>query len=304
MAGGAHRGQARSLKRDLLCLRSLSAGEVEAILERALRMKRGEPTGAPLRGRAVGLLFEAPSTRTRVSFEVAARQLGAHPLYMRPEELQLARGETLADTARTLSGYLDALVVRTLSQERLEELARHASIPVINGLTDRYHPCQILADLLTIAELRGGWRGVRVAYLGDGNNVANSWIEAARLLPIELRLACPPGHEPLRALLDGAPGVLLTHDPEEAVRGAEVVYTDVWQGMGRGPVDPARFAPFQVNSRLLALAHPRAVVMHCLPARRGQEIAAEVLEGPRCVAFQQAENRLHAQKALLEYLLG
>lgn len=300
------------MKRDFLTIWDLSAAELDRVLKRAVRLKAGDDRSAcPLIGRSIGLLFEKPSTRTRVSFEAGIYQLGAQAVVMHTNELQMGRGETIADTARTLSRYLSAIVVRTSGHQRIEEFAYHASIPVVNGLSDRHHPCQVLADMLTVLERKGRLRDVRVAYIGDGNNVANSLIEAAVRMEMELVLACPEGYEPHPDVLDrireGSAGrVILLRDPREAAGRADVVYTDVWVSMGQEKEAEERkrkFRPYQINEALLSCARPDAIVLHCLPAHRGEEITDAVIDGPQSAVFDQAENRLHAQKALLEFLL-
>jgi len=300
-------------KRDFLRVTDLSRSELLALLERAAEWKIiGAKGPKPLAGRALGLVFEKASTRTRVSFAVACYQLGAYEMMLSPRDMQLGRGEPIRDTARVLSRYLDALVVRTFEHAKLEEMARHAAVPVVNALTDTSHPCQLLADLLTVAERFGQDRLARgevtVGWVGDGNNVANSWLEAAAVLGFPLRLACPAGYEPPAELLRRAGNrVRLARDPADAVRGAQVVNTDVWASMGQEGETDARRAAFRgytLDRKLLALADPRAIVLHCLPAHRGEEIEEEVLEGPQSAVFDEAENRLHAQKALLEFLLA
>ncbi|HYQ80725.1 MAG TPA: ornithine carbamoyltransferase [Anaeromyxobacteraceae bacterium] len=300
-------------KRDFLRLTDLSRGEVLALLERAAEWKLlGRSGPRPLQGMMVGLVFEKASTRTRVSFEVAAWQLGGGAMMLAARDTQLGRGEPIKDTARVLARYLDALVVRTFEHEKIEEMARHADIPVVNALTDSSHPCQVLADLLTISERFGhdtvARGGVEVAWVGDGNNMANSWLEACAVLGFGLRLACPPGYDPDPRLLARAGAkARLVRSPREAVAGASVVNTDVWASMGQEAEAEQRRRAFQgylVDRALLAAAAPGAIVLHCLPAHRGEEIAEEVLEGPQSAVFDQAENRLHAQKALLELLLA
>ena len=300
-------------KRDFLRLTDVTREELLALLERAAEWKLlGKGGPRPLEGMTIGLVFEKASTRTRVSFQVGAFQLGSESLMLSPRDMQLGRGEPIKDTARVLSRYLDALVVRTFEHAKIEEMALHATVPVVNALTDASHPCQLLADLLTIAERFGAdalhRADFEVAWVGDGNNMANSWLEAASLLGFGLRLACPEGYDPDPALLArAAPRARLVRQPPEAVRGAQVVNTDVWASMGQeGEAEERkrRFAGFIVNRALLALADPRAVVLHCLPAHRGEEIAEDVLEGPQSAVFDEAENRLHAQKALLELLLA
>jgi len=300
-------------KRDFLRLTDLDRGEVLALLERAAEWKLlGRNGPRPLQGMTLGLLFEKASTRTRVSFAVACHQLGAFEVTLTPQDTQLGRGEPIKDTARVLARYLDGLVVRTFAHAKLEEMARNADIPVVNALTDASHPCQLLADLLTVAERLGHdqlARGaVSVAWVGDGNNMANSWLEAAAVLGFELRLACPAGYDPDPELLARASGrARLTRSPREAVAGAQVVTTDVWASMGKeaeAEERRLRFQGFQLDRRLLSAADPRAIVLHCMPAHRGEEIAEDVLEGPQSAVLDEAENRLHAQKALLEFLLA
>jgi ornithine carbamoyltransferase len=301
------------MTRHLLTILDLSREEIERLLTRARELKtlhhRGQnPT--PLTGKTVAMIFDKPSTRTRVSFEAGIAQLGGSSIYLAPGQTQMSRNEPVADTARVLSRYVDGVVVRTFAQETVAELARHATIPVVNGLTDTHHPCQVLSDLMTMEERFGNLTGLKVAWVGDGNNMANSWITAAMHLDFALYLACPPGYEPDAALLAQAKQqgarVFLGQDPEVAVAGAQVINTDVWASMGQEDETAARqavFKPFQVNSRLMKNA-PEAIVLHCLPAHRGEEITAEVLDGPQSAVWDQAENRLHFQKALLEWLLG
>ncbi len=296
----------------------LSAEETSALLDRALALKRacaGGATRPVLPGKTAALVFQKPSLRTRVSFEIAMLQLGGHALYLSPHEIQLGQREGVADAARVLSRYVDVLVARVFLHEDIQHLARHATVPVINALSEREHPCQILADLLTLREHRGSLRGLTLAYVGDGNNVASSLALAAPRLGMTVRLACPDGYEPPPEVLDAAGAdaasqgvsVELFRDPRAAVRGADAVYTDAWYSMGQEDEAEIRqplFRPYQVNASLLAQARPGALVMHCLPAHRGQEITDEVLDGPGSVVFDQAENRLHVQKALLLHLLG
>jgi len=276
--------------------------------------RRGVPHQR-LIGKTLGLLFEKPSTRTRVSFEAGINQLGGQSLFLSAAEIQLSRGESVADTAHVLSRYLDGLVIRTYDQATVEEWAREATIPVINGLTDLCHPCQALSDLLTIKEKKGALAGLKIAYVGDGNNVANSLIECAAKMGLAISLGCPTGYEPDQRVVDQArveadktgADIALTKDPQVAVKDADVVYTDVWVSMGQEQEQSRRvktLAPYQVNERLLKSAKPDAIVMHCLPAHRGQEIATGVLDGPQSVVMDQAENRLHMQKAILVELLG
>jgi ornithine carbamoyltransferase len=297
-------------KRDFLTLADVPAADWPALWRRAGELKAGRARPdrpRPLAGKSVALVFEKASTRTRVSFEVGVFELGGHAVVLSSQGSQIARGEPIEDTARVLSGYCQAIVLRTFGQDRVEALARHASVPVINGLSDQHHPCQIAADLFTVLERFGTLEGLRFAWIGDGNNMANSWIEAATLFGLELALACPDGYRPDPALLAAAPGrVTLTTDPREAARGAHVVSTDVWASMGQEEEAAARrraFAGYCVDDRLLELAASDAIVLHCLPAHRGEEITGEVLDGPRSLAWPQAENRLHVQKALLERLV-
>jgi ornithine carbamoyltransferase len=302
-----------SQKRDFLRLTDLDRSELLDLIERAAEWKLlGKAGPRALEGQTLGLVFEKASTRTRVSFEVAAYQLGAHALMLSPRDTQLGRGEPIRDTARVLARYVDCLVVRTFEHSKLEEMAHFASVPVVNALTDSSHPCQLLADLLTITERFGADAlvkpGLAVAWIGDGNNMANSWLEACVLLGFELRLACPDGYDPDPALLARAGArARVVRTPAEAAAGAHVVTTDVWASMGQeaeAEERKRRFAGFIVDEALMAKARPNAIVLHCLPAHRGEEIAERVLEGPQSAVFDEAENRLHAQKALLELLLA
>jgi ornithine carbamoyltransferase len=303
------------MKRDLLTIADLSREEIVTLLARARELKALHQRGVehtPLTGKILALIFDKPSTRTRVSFEAGMAQLGGSSIYLAPGQTQMARNEPIPDTARVLSRYVDGVVVRTFAQETVEELARHAAIPIINGLTDAHHPCQVLSDLMTMEERFGKVSGLKVAWVGDGNNMANSWITAAMHLDFCLYLACPPGYEPDAALLAQAKKqagrcINLGHDPQAAVKDVHVINTDVWASMGQEDEAAARrevFRPYQVNGELLKLALPEAIVLHCLPAHREEEITAEVLEGPQSAVWDQAENRLHFQKALLEWLLG
>jgi ornithine carbamoyltransferase len=300
-------------KRDFLRITDLDRSELLELVERAAEWKLlGKGGPKPLDGMTVGLVFEKASTRTRVSFHVAASQLGGDSIMLSPRDTQLGRGEPIKDTARVLSRYLDCLVVRTFEHDKVEEMAHWAGVPVVNALTDASHPCQVLADLLTMAERFGAdaltHGALRVAWVGDGNNMANSWLEACALLGFELRLACPEGYDPDPALLARAGAhAKVVRTPREAVDGAHVVNTDVWASMGQEAEAEQRrsaFAGYLVDEALLAAARPEAVVLHCLPAHRGEEISDAVMEGPRSAVFDQAENRLHAQKALLELLLA
>ena len=300
-------------KKSFLSFEDLSRSEIDALLKRSMvlkeRWKQGL-TDSPFSGKALGLVFDKPSTRTRVSFEVAMAHLGGYAIYLDPGTTQIKRGEPIADSARVLSRYLDGIVIRTFDQADVEEWARWSSVPVINGLTDLLHPCQVFCDLLTIVEKRGGTKGLKIAYIGDGNNMANTWIQACSLLDLRLSLACPKGYEPNAQILAQAARnrirVELVLDPRQAAQGSDVVYTDVWASMGQEKERKERmrrFRDYQVNAQVLRLAKKEALVMHCLPAHAGEEISAEVLEGPQSVVFDQAENRLHGQKAILEWLL-
>lgn len=301
------------IKRDFLTLWDLSTEEIKSLLERSIELKSGKDKNkCPLIGKSIGLLFEKPSTRTRVSFEVGIYQLGGQSIYINPKETQLGRGETIPDTARTLSKYLDAIVIRTFSHNTLVEFASNSSISVINGLTDLHHPCQSLADLMTILEKKGRLEGVRLAYVGASNNVTNSLLEAASRMGVNFTIASPEGCEPdidvfKKAKKFAKSEILLVRKPEEAVDNADVVYTDVWISMGQekdAEEKKKKLRDYQLNSKLLSYAKKDAIVLHCLPAQRGEEITADVIDGPQSVVFDQAENRLHTQKALLEFLLA
>ena len=299
-------------KRDFLAIADLSREELGRLLELAGRMKRGAYRETPLAGRTLAMIFAKSSTRTRVSFEVGTYQLGGQALFLSSRDIQIGRGEPTADTARVLSRYVDGIMIRTFAHSEVEELARCATVPVINGLTDLLHPCQVLADLLTVQEAFGGWEGKRVAWIGDGNNMANSWIEAAGLLGFELRLSCPDGFKPDRAILERAqsrPGtcIVVSENPEEAAAGAHVVNTDVWASMGQEDEAEARrkaFKRYTVNAALMKRADQGAIFLHCLPAHRGEEVTGDVIDGPQSRVWDEAENRLHVQKALLAVLLG
>jgi ornithine carbamoyltransferase len=296
--------------RDFLAIPDLSRPELDGLLGLAERMRTGEYTARPLAGKSLAMIFMKSSTRTRVSFEVGAWQLGGHALFLTPRDVQLGRGEPVADTARVLSRYVDGIMIRTFAHAEVEELARHATVPVINGLTDFLHPCQVLADLLTVVQRLGTYEGKKVAWIGDGNNMANSWINAAYRLGFELALACPEGYDPDAALLErarGATRVTLTRDPAEAAEGAHVVNTDVWASMGQEEEQAQRaraFARFQVDESLMRRASGDAVFLHCLPAHRGEEVTAEVIDGPQSAVWDEAENRLHVQKAVMAALMG
>ncbi len=303
------------MKNHLLALKDFSKQQLQSLIVRAMRLKNESREGTchrQLSGRTICLLFEKPSTRTRVSFESAMYSMGGQVIFMSTRETQLGRGEPLKDTARVLARYVDGIVVRTFGQEVVEELARYSDVPVINALTDLYHPCQILSDIMTVIEQKGAPENLKIVWLGDGNNMANSWIEAASVLGFPLTLACPEGYEPDAAVLEAARAragqpITLLRDPGEAVRDADVINVDVWASMGQEDEQEERlriFRPYQLNSELLAQAAPDAVVLHCLPAHRGEEITEEVLEGKQCVAFDQAENKMHIHKAILDTLIN
>jgi ornithine carbamoyltransferase len=296
--------------RHFLAIPDFTPPELLALFDLAARMKRQDYRDKPLAGKTLGMIFAKSSTRTRVSFEVGTFQLGGHALFLSSRDIQLGRGEPIRDTARVLSRYLDGIMIRTFDHADAEELARYASIPVINGLTDLLHPCQVLADLLTVRESLGGWDGKIVAWVGDGNNMANSWINAAGSLGFELRLACPEGYRPNAEILarnQAKTKIALTADPREAARGAHVVTTDVWASMGQEEEQAVRaraFRGYVVDGSLMRLADPSAIFLHCLPAHRGEEVSEEVLEGPQSRVWDEAENRLHVQKALMATLMG
>jgi ornithine carbamoyltransferase len=296
--------------RHFLAIPDFSKPELISLFDLATRMKQGSYREKPLLGKTLGVIFAKASTRTRVSFEVGAFQLGGHALFLSARDIQLGRGEPIRDTARVLSRYLDGIMIRTYDHADVEELARYASIPVINGLTDLLHPCQVLADLLTVREALGGWDGKVMAWIGDGNNMANSWINAAGTLGFELRLACPKGYEPNPEILkrnSSRTRITLTADPKEAARGAHVINTDVWASMGQEEEQEKRVRAFQgymVDAGLMSSAAPGAIFLHCLPAHRGEEVAEEVIEGKQSRVWDQAENRLHVQKAVMAVLMG
>jgi ornithine carbamoyltransferase len=286
-------------------------GMIDASRTMKERLKRdGQPGKAPLKGKTLAMIFDRPSTRTRVSFDVAMRQLGGESITLTGQEMQLGRGETIADTARVLSRYVDGIMIRTLEHENLLELARHATVPVINGLTHRSHPCQVLADVMTFEEHRGSIRGKTVAWSGDANNVLTSWVHAAGRFEFRLRVASPPELKPKKWLMDwikASPAdIRIGSDPEEAVKGADCVVTDTWVSMGdrNGARRHNLLRRYQVNARLMARANPDAIFMHCLPAHRGEEMTADVIDGPQSVVWDEAENRLHAQKGVLAWCLA
>ncbi|MCX5869065.1 MAG: ornithine carbamoyltransferase [Deltaproteobacteria bacterium] len=301
--------------RHLRSLQDCTKEELGYFIERALELKKERQAGLrhrQLAGKTIGLIFEKPSTRTRVSFEAAMNGLGGQVIFLSGRDTQLARSEPLKDMARVMARYVDGMVVRTFGQDVVDELARYSSVPVINALTDLHHPCQILSDVMTVIEKQGPIENLKIAWVGDGNNVANSWIQAAELLGFELILACPPGYGPDPEILqkgrrNALKPIVLVHSPEQAVAEADAINVDVWTSMGQEGEEEARLAAFrgyQINAALLAKAPSHAIVLHCLPAHRGEEITEEVLESERCVAFDQAENKMHMHKAILEKLIG
>jgi ornithine carbamoyltransferase len=299
------------MKRDFLSIPDFTTDELYDLLGLAHRLKRGEYRTQPLQGKTLAMIFEKSSTRTRVSFEVGTFQLGGHALFLSSRDIQIGRGEPIRDTARVLSRYVDGIMIRTFAHDTVEELARFASVPVINGLTDLLHPCQVLADVMTVQENFGAdLRSRSVAWVGDGNNMANSWLNAAYRFGFELRLACPDGYRPDPATLkraQSAAKITVTADPEVAIAGADVVSTDVWTSMGQEAETERRiraFAGYHVDERLMSTASKDAIFLHCLPAHRGEEVAETVFEGSWSRVWDEAENRLHAQKALLVRLMG
>jgi len=300
--------------KNLLSILDFTRDEIYELIDRAATLKsfnKEKITHQPLAGKTLGMIFEKSSTRTRVSFEVGTFQLGGHTVFLSPRDTQIGRGEPVSDTARILSSYVDAILIRTFSQSTIEEFASYASVPVINGLSDLLHPCQVLSDIFTVREKKDSIEGLKIAWIGDGNNMSNSWINAALRLDFELVVACPQGHRPDERVLAevekaGNKNIRIVEDPREAAEGADVINTDVWTSMGQEEESRARtmaFQGYQVNGKLLSLASPDAIVMHCLPAHRGEEITEDVMEGPRSVIFEQAANRLHLQKAILERLI-
>ncbi len=300
-------------KRDLLSLRDLSREEISGIFTLARRLKREQKRGVARRllaGKTLALVFEKPSLRTRVSFETGMAQLGGHTVFLGPAEIHLGARESPADCARSLSRWVDLIVVRTFSQNTIEEMARYATVPVINALTDLFHPCQVLSDCFTLLEHRGKLEGLKIVFIGDGNNMAHSWMQAAEKFAFSFSLACPKGYEPsaevTRVAKENGGHVIITNDVVGAVQDADVIYTDVWTSMGQeGEMEVRRkaFQGYQVNQGVLAMAKRDVLVMHCLPAHRGEEITDEVLEGPHSIVFGQAENRLHVQKTIMAWAL-
>lgn len=296
--------------RHFLTLLDLSSDELRQLLNRAIELKAMHRAGEvyePLKNKVLAMIFEKSSTRTRVSFEAGMVQLGGHAMFLSPRDTQLGRGEPIEDTARVLSSMVDIIMVRTFEHEKLQRLAEYSTVPVINGLTDWVHPCQLLADMQTYQEHRGEITGRTVTYVGDGNNMCHSYINAARQLDFQLRIACPENYCPDGELLKQAGDrVTLIHDPEQACTGSDLIVTDVWASMGQEEEQKQReqaFAPYQVTSKLMTLANEDALFMHCLPAHRDEEVSTDVIDGPQSVVWDEAENRLHAQKALLEFLL-
>ncbi len=302
------------MKKDLLSLRDLERDDFEQLFKRAMKLKERHQKGifdSLLAGKTLGLIFDKKSTRTRIAFETAMIQLGGHPIYMSTQDTQISRNEPAKDTARVLSRYIDCLAMRTFDHALVEEFAASSTIPVINALTDSFHPCQILSDIMTVIEHKGGYKGKKIVWVGDGNNVANSWINAASVLGFNLTLACPDGHSIRPEIIDGAgadtmDNIVFTNDPKDAVKNADVVYTDVWASMGEEDELESRLAAFegfQVNKDLLSHAKNDALVLHCLPAHRGEEISESVLEAENSAFWDQAENKRHMHKAILESLI-
>ncbi|HEY4215588.1 MAG TPA: ornithine carbamoyltransferase [Gemmatimonadaceae bacterium] len=295
---------------DFLAIPDFSRSELDGLFDLAERMKSGAYTAKPLAGKSIAMIFMKSSTRTRVSFEVGTFQLGGHALFLTPRDVQLGRGEPIADTARVLSRYVNGIMIRTFAHQDVVDLAKYAAVPVINGLTDLLHPCQILADLLTVRAEFGTVTDKKYAWIGDGNNMANSWINAAYRFGFDLDLACPEGYEPARDLIARAQTVAkvrVVRDPMEAARGAHVVNTDVWASMGQEEEQTDReraFAGYAVTSELMQQADKSAIFLHCLPAHRGEEVAAEVIDGAQSRVWDEAENRLHIQKAIMAALVG
>jgi ornithine carbamoyltransferase len=303
------------MARHFLSLHDYTREELDRLLGLAIELKQKQKQGIEhhlLKGKTLAMIFDKSSTRTRISFEVGIYQLGGHGLFISSGSSQMGRGEPLRDTARVLSRYCDGIMIRTFGQEIVDELAAYSTVPVINGLTDLFHPCQIMADIMTVMEHKGGYEGLKFAWVGDGNNMANTWIEAAAIFGFDLALACPQGYEPDAQVMAWAAGkapgrVTLTRDPKEAVAGAHVLNTDVWASMGMEAEQKVReqaFRGYCLDDDLTSLAHPEHIVLHCLPAHRGEEISDSVIEGPHSQVWDEAENRLHAQKAIMATLMG
>lgn len=299
------------MSRSLCQITDLSSAEVNQVFDLCAKMKKGESAPKPLEGKSAACIFTKESLRTRVSFEVGISELGGNPVYITDKEIKLGQRETVADAARVLSRYVGLIMIRTFKQSDVEELAKYASVPIVNGLTDLVHPCQIMGDYFTVLEHAPKKERYSIAYLGDGNNITNSWLNLACRIPLEVRVGTAEDTQPDAAILEAAKAnsdskILITADPKEAVAGADVVYTDVWASMGQKHLaeeKEQKLKKFQINSALLAGADPKALVMHCLPAERGREITDEVMDGPQSVVFDQAENRLHIQKAIMAFLL-
>ena len=295
---------------DFLAIPDFTSDELDALFRLAECMRDGKYEKKPLAGKSLAMIFMKSSTRTRVSFEVGTYQLGGHALFLSPRDVQLGRGEPIADTARVLARYVDGIMIRTFAHQDIVELAKYADVPVINGLTDLLHPCQVLADLLTVRQHLGDIRNKKYAWIGDGNNMANSWINAAYVFGFDLDLACPQGYEPADHLLERAQKVAkvrVLRDPMEAAKGAQVVNTDVWASMGQEQEQKEReraFTGYTVSPRLMKAADPKAIFLHCLPAHRGEEVSADVIDGPQSRVWDEAENRLHIQKAIMAALIG
>ncbi|NLI61078.1 MAG: ornithine carbamoyltransferase [Clostridiales bacterium] len=306
------------IKNHLLSLEDYTADEIYQLISLALKLKEKKKKGIPhpiLKGKTLGMIFAKSSTRTRVSFEVGIHQLGGYGLFLSSADIQLGRGETIEDTAKVLSRYVDGIMIRTFDQEDVEALAKYGSIPVINGLTDLFHPCQILADLMTIYEAKARLKGLKLAYIGDGNNVAHSLLIGCSKVGMDVAIACPNGYEPQEEIVSQAQDnglssgsqISIVQDPKKAATGADVIYTDVWTSMGQEDEIQDRkkvFEPYQVNSRLFFLASPDAIFLHCLPAHRGEEVTREIIDGSKSWVFEEAENRLHVQKAIMTLLMG
>jgi ornithine carbamoyltransferase len=302
------------MKKDFLALSQFSKAELDAVFALTKDLKEKQKSGVEhhlLKGKTLAMIFEKSSTRTRISFEVGMYQLGGHPLFISGKDSQMGRGEPIKDTARVIARYCDGVMIRTFAQATVEEFAKYASVPVINGLTDLHHPCQIMADIFTVIEHKGSYEGLKFAWIGDGNNMANSWIEAAGIFGFDLVLACPIGYDPDARVLEwanaqGKSQIYVTRNPKEAAEGADVLNTDVWASMGQEEEQKIReqaFVGFQLNEELLALAKSDAMVLHCLPAHRGEEITDGVIEGPNSAVWDEAENRLHVQKAIMATLM-
>ena len=302
------------MKKDFLALSQFSKAELDAIFALTKELKQKQKGGVEhhlLKGKTLAMIFEKSSTRTRISFEVGMYQLGGHPLFINGKDSQMGRGEPIKDSARVIARYCDGVMIRTFSQGIVEEFAKYASVPIINGLTDLHHPCQIMADIFTVMEHKGGYQGLKFAWIGDGNNMANTWIEAAAIFGFDLTLACPVGYDPNPKVLEWARSrtssqIVVTRDPKEAAKDADVLNTDVWASMGQEEEQKIRekaFVGYQLNEELLDLAQGNATVLHCLPAHRGEEISEDVLDGPHSAVWDEAENRLHVQKAIMATLM-